>query len=184
MSMRCRSCYRRVVGSQTTAGIIERKVRLDGSVAEFACEPIVVEPGRRAVLRYVTDREWAISGTDVRVPPGTVTVGHYWVDRPYNVYHWLVNGRTLAYYCNVASETTIDPATVAYRDLTVDVLLRTTGEPTVLDEDELPPDLAPAYRLAIAKALESLIANPRMVVREIERETAAALRVRPDLGRS
>lgn len=164
------------MGSQTTAAITERKVRLDGSVAEFACEAVVVEPGRRAVLRYVTDREWAISGSDIRVPVGTVTVGHYWVDRPYNVYHWLVGGRTLAYYCNVATDTTIEPALVAYRDLTVDVLIRTSGEPTVLDEDDLPDDLAPPYRLAIAKALETLIANPRMVIREIERETAAALR--------
>ncbi len=162
--------------SQTKAVITERKTRLDGSVAEFVCEPILVEPGRRAVLRYVTDREWAVSGTDIRVRPGTVTVGHYWVDRPYNVYHWLVGGRTLAYYCNVATDTRIEADLVSYLDLTVDVLLQTGGEPLVLDEDDLPDDLMPTHRLAIARALEQLVANPRMVVREIERETAAALR--------
>ncbi|HZP95968.1 MAG TPA: DUF402 domain-containing protein [Candidatus Limnocylindria bacterium] len=166
------------MGSQTTAPITERKTRLDGSVAEFVCEPLFVEPGRRAVLRYVTDREWAIAGTDIRVQPGTVTVGHFWVDRPYNVYHWLAGGRTVAYYCNVATDTVIDERVVAYQDLTVDVLLRPTGEPTVLDEDDLPDDLAPRYRLAIAKALESLTANPRVVVREIEAETARILRGR------
>ncbi len=166
------------MGSQTNAAITERKTRLDGSVAEFLCEPLVVEPGRRALLRYVTDREWAIPGTEIRVQPGTVTVGHYWVDRPYNVYHWLAGGRTLAYYCNVATDTRVSADAVAYLDLTVDVLIRTSGEPTVLDEDDLPDDLAPPYRLAIAKALESLIANPRMVIREVERETAAALRGR------
>jgi protein associated with RNAse G/E len=158
--------------------MIERKTRLDGSVAEFDCETLVVEPGRRAVLRYVSDREWAIAGTAVRVQPGTVTVGHFWVDRPYNVYHWLSSGRTLAYYCNVATGTTIDAGTVAYTDLTVDVLIEPSARPTVLDEDELPDDLSPQYRLAIAQALDQLIANPRMVIREIERETAAALRGR------
>ena len=163
------------MGSQTKATITERKTRLDRSVAEFACEPLLVEPGRRAILRYVSDREWAVPGTEVRVLPGTVTIGHYWVDRPYNVYHWLVGGRTLAYYCNVATDTTIDHHVVAYRDLTVDVLLRTSGQTTVLDEDELPDDLAPPYRVAIAKALEALVADPRGLMREIERETAAAL---------
>lgn len=166
------------MGSQTKASITERKTRLDGSVAEFLCEPLLVEPGRRAILRYVTDREWAISGTDLRVRPGTVTVGHYWVDRPYNVYQWLVGGQTLAYYCNVATDTRVEPDQVSYLDLTVDVVIRPSGEPTVLDEDDLPDDLASPYRLAIAKALEQLVANPRMVIREIERETAAALRGR------
>jgi predicted RNA-binding protein associated with RNAse of E/G family len=164
------------VGSQTSTTITERKTRLDGSVAEFACEAIVLEPDRRAVLRYVSDREWRIAGADVVVRPGTVTVAHYWVDRPYNVYHWLEDGRTLAYYCNVATDTLISPELVSYTDLVVDVLLRTSGAATVLDEDELPDDLAPPHRLAIAKALEALIANPRFVIREIEQETAAALR--------
>ena len=153
--------------------MIERKTRLDGSVAEFACEPLQVDPGRHAILRYVTDREWAIAGTPLRVTPGTVTIGHYWVDRPYNVYHWIAAGRTLAYYCNVATGTVIEPDLVAYTDLAVDVLVMPRGGgATVLDEDELPPDLAPAHRLTIARALEAL-ADPRPLIREIERASAA-----------
>ena len=128
------------------------------------------------MLRYVSDREWVIADTDVRVPAGAVTVAHYWSDRPYNVYHWLVGGRTLAYYCNIAADTRIEPDLVAYTDLVIDVLLRPWGAADVLDEDELPADLAPGHRLTIAKALEVLIANPRFLIREIEQETAAALR--------
>jgi protein associated with RNAse G/E len=163
------------VARQTSAQITERKRRLDGSVAEYLCEPLVLEPGRRAALRYVSDRHWDIEGTDITVRPGTVTVGHFWVDRPYNVYHWLVDGRTLAYYCNVATDTTIDPALVTYTDLVVDVLVRASGAATVLDEDELPTDLAPAHRLVIAKALEVLITDPRRTIAAIERDTAEAL---------
>jgi predicted RNA-binding protein associated with RNAse of E/G family len=164
------------VARQTSTTITERKTRLDGKTTEFVCERIVLEPRRRAVLRYVSDREWAIADTDVRVPVGTVTVAHYWIDRPYNVYHWLVGGRTLAYYCNIVTDTRIEPDLVAYTDLVVDVLLRPSGAADVLDEDELPHDLAPGHRLAIAKALEVLIANPRFLIREIEQETTAALR--------
>ena len=130
--------------------ITERKTRLDGTAQDFSCEGLFLETGRRAVLRYVSDREWAIADTDVRVPGGTVTVAHYWIDRPYNVYHWLVGGRTLAYYCNIVADTRIEPDLVACTDLVVDVLLRPSGAADVLDEDELPQDLAPGHRLAIA----------------------------------
>jgi predicted RNA-binding protein associated with RNAse of E/G family len=167
------------VARQTSTTIIERKTRLDGSTTEFVCESIVLEPGRRAVLRYVSDREWSIADTDIRVPAGTVTVAHYWIDRPYNVYHWLVDGQTLAYYCNIVTDTRIETELVAYTDLVIDVLLHPSGAADVLDEDELPHDLAPAHRLTIAKALEVLIANPRFLIREIEQETATALRRRP-----
>jgi len=163
------------VASQPRAPITERKTRLDGSVAEFACEALAVEPGRRAVLRYLVDREWPIAGTALRVPVGTVTIGHFWSDRPYNVYHWVVDGRTLAYYCNVAADTVISADAVRYLDLAVDVLLRPSGAIEILDEEELPPDLAPAHRLVIAKALEALISSPRTLLREVESATRDAL---------
>lgn len=156
--------------------MIERKTRLDGSVAEFACTALRVEPGREAVLRYVTDRAWAIPGSPIRVEPGTVTIGHYWVDRPYNVYHWLSGGRTLAYYCNVATETTVAPDLVAYLDLTVDVLVLPSGAVTVLDEDDLPDDLSPSHRRVVARALEAVVTDPRTLIREIERASAPFVR--------
>src|SRR5438445_11238773 len=40
-----------------SSSIRERKTRLDGTVAEFACTLLALEPGRRAVLRYVIARE-------------------------------------------------------------------------------------------------------------------------------
>lgn len=163
------------MASQTRAPITERKTRLDGSVSEYSCEPLLLEPGRRAALRYVMPRGVRIADGALVLEPGTVTVGHYWADRPYNVYHWLTGGRTVAYYCNVATDTVIEPALVGYTDLVVDVLLRPSGETLVLDEDDLPDDLAPPHRLVIAKALEALITNPRMLMREIERETATVL---------
>ncbi len=174
-SLTRRSCYRRVVGRQTSAPIIERKTRLDGSVVEYRCERLVVEPGRRAVLRYVIDRERALPGTEIVLRPGHVTIAHYWVDRSYNVYHWLDGPRTIAYYFSLATDTVIDDEAVTYTDLVVDVLARQSGEITVLDEEELPPDLDPARRAVIARALESIATNPRRLVADIERASRAAL---------
>jgi predicted RNA-binding protein associated with RNAse of E/G family len=164
------------VGSQTRATITERKTRLDGSVVEYVCEPLVVEEGRRAVVRYVAEQDRPLAGTDLVLKKGTVTVGHFWTDRPYNVYHWLDGSRTVAFYVSIATDTAIEPALIAYRDLVVDVLIRPSGALEILDEEELPPSIEPRYRLAIAKALETCVTEGRRLSAEIERETRAVLR--------
>jgi predicted RNA-binding protein associated with RNAse of E/G family len=164
------------VGSQTRATITERKTRLDGSVVEYECEPLVVEEGRRALVRYVTEQDRPIEGSDLVLRKGTVTVGHFWTDRPYNVYHWLDGVRTVALYVNVATDTTITTAAIDYRDLVVDVIIRRSGAIEILDEDELPPSIEPRYRLAIAKAIETCVTEGRRLSAEIERETRAVLR--------
>jgi len=140
------------MGSQTRATITERKTRLDGSVVEYACEALVVEPGRRAIVRYVADQDRPLTGTDLVLRKGTVTV-----------------------YVSIATDTTIEPETIAYRDLVVDVLIRTSGAIEILDEDELPPSIDPRDRLAIAKALETCVTEARRLTAEIERETRAVL---------
>lgn len=161
--------------SQTRAPITERKTRLDGSVVEYACEALMVEAGRRAVVRYVTEQDRPLEGTDIVLRKGTVTVGHFWTDRPYSVYHWVTDGRTVAFYVSIATDTTIEPAAIAYRDLVVDVLIRPSGAIEILDEDELPPSIEPRDRIAIAKALEICVTGAKRLMAEIERETRAAL---------
>ena len=101
---------------------------------EYPCDALVVEPGRRAVVRYVTDRDRHLEGTDLVLRAGTVTIGHFWSDRPYNVYHWLEGGRTIAFYVSIATDTTIGREAIAYTDLFFDVLLRPSGAIDVLDE--------------------------------------------------
>src|SRR5437773_9810484 len=101
--------------SQTRVSIVERKTRLDGSVVEYACEALGVEPGRRAVVRYVADQDRALEGTDLVLRKGTVTVGHFWSDRPYNVYHLLDRVRTGAMSVNIPTATTDVHAPIAKR---------------------------------------------------------------------
>ena len=127
------------------------------------------------MVRSVSDRDRAIEGTELVLRAGTVTIGHFWVDRPYNVYHWRDGERTIALYVSTADGTTIEDQLIAYTDLVVDVLVRPFGAIEILDEDELPPGLEPRHRLAIAKALETCVTEPKRLVNEIERETRAAL---------
>ena len=162
-------------GVSKLARVIERKARLDGSVTEFVCLGLLVEPGRRAVLRYEVDRDWDVAAGAIRVPRGTVTIAHYWIDRPFNVYHWIDRGTTLGYYCNVAAGTAIEAAEVRWTDLVVDVLLRPSGALEILDEDELPDDLAPEHRRTVARALEQIVTDPRRLGSEIERSSRELL---------
>ncbi|HUQ17713.1 MAG TPA: DUF402 domain-containing protein [Candidatus Saccharimonadales bacterium] len=148
--------------------VIERKTRLDGSSVEFACVGLAVEPGRSAVLGYTVDRDWTVAGGVITVPKGAVTVGHFWADRPYNVYHWLVEGWTLAYYVNVSAPPRITVESVDWLDLAVDILVRPDASFLVLDEDEVPTDLDPVHRRTIARALEAVVTSPRGFVLQIE----------------
>ncbi len=151
-------------------------MRLDGTHDDFMCERLLLEPGKRAILRYRVDREWHIADGALVVPAGSVNLAHYWMDRPYNVYQFMADGRTLAFYCNVAEPTAIREDLVEYLDLAVDVLIRPSGEALVLDEDELPPDLAPERRKHIAKAVEELTSGPRRLISQMEEASRAALR--------
>jgi len=130
-------------------------------------------PGTHAVIRYELTRDWHVGG--MTFPKGGYTAGHFWMDRPYNVYHWLVDGRTLAYYFNVGIVDEITEARVAWRDLVIDVLIKPDGAIDILDEDELPADLPSSDRGTIARALEQIVTNPKRLVAEIERASREAL---------
>jgi hypothetical protein len=94
-----------------------------------------------------TDNAGRVTGRRPRVPrrsrlpaaaAGTVSFGHFWTDRPYNVYHWMdgTTGATIGYYVNLADSTRVDGDLLEWRDLAVDILIRPDGNVTVLDEDE------------------------------------------------
>ena len=156
--------------------VIERKIGLDGTLSDFVCQRLRLEPGKRAVLRYVVDRERPVAGGELVLPAGTVTIAHYWSDRPYNVYHWVrPAGGTIAYYANVVDRTSIEESLVSYEDLAVDVLITPSGLATVLDEEELPPDLSPSRRAVVARALEALTSGPLRLAREVEAESRTFL---------
>lgn len=151
--------------------LTERKRRLDGSETEFACEPLRVEPGRRAVVRWVAPEARTLDGTGLTLPAGTVTIGHFWSDRPYTVYAFRVAGAPVGWYCSIVDGVSIGSDAVDYLDLVVDVFIDPAGRAAVLDEDELPADIEPRHRRTINTALETLTGNTRRLIAEIEAES-------------
>src|SRR5262245_38912764 len=119
--------------------ILEIKHLLDGREKRFDCRLLsLASDGGHAAVLWVAPAAMHVHGVDL--PVGTVSVGHFWLDRHYNVYHWLDRaGQTLGYYFNICDQTRIAGGLIEWRDLIVDVLAIPGSRLEVLDEHEPPP---------------------------------------------
>ena len=153
--------------------VLEVKRTLDGREKRFQCR-MLAQDGRGAVVLWVAEEPMNVHG--VALPAGTVSFGHFWTDRFYNVYHWMnPAGTTLGFYFNIADDTRIATGRIDWRDLTVDVLATPDGRLEVLDEHELPADLDPELRRRIDAGVAAILGAPSAVMAEIERASAALI---------
>ncbi|GBD29742.1 hypothetical protein HRbin32_00834 [bacterium HR32] len=148
--------------------VVEVKRRPRGGCAQFACRLLERWPAGVALFYVVGE---ARSVADVHLEPGVATFAYYWRARWYNVYHWVTpEGRTLAYYVNVATPARLRQGTVEWTDLGADVLVRPEAGPEILDARELQalptPLQAPARR-----SLEHVLRAWRRIVQEAEART-------------
>jgi hypothetical protein len=152
--------------------IVEVKRTLSGQEKRFACT-VLAREGSHLIVLFVAAAAMHVHGVDL--PAGTVTFGHFWTDRPYNVYHWLdgVTGSTIGYYVNLSDSTSIGEGSLEWRDLIVDVLLMPDGRATVLDEDEIRADVPSSLRLQIADARATVLGARLALIAELERNRAA-----------
>jgi Protein of unknown function (DUF402) len=105
--------------------IVEPKETLAGERRRFACRLLASGPVE-AVVPYRLPRAGQVG--DVALPRGTLSLGYFWEARSFNAYHWVApGGGTLALYVNIADRTRIGRATIAWRDLSVDLLITPTG---------------------------------------------------------
>ncbi|MES1206475.1 MAG: DUF402 domain-containing protein [Pseudomonadota bacterium] len=119
--------------------ILEIKRTLAGVEKSFECSKLVGDE-RHVVVLSIAREPMHVHGVDL--PAGTVSFGHFWSDRFYNVYHWVdAAQRTIGLYFNIADQTRIGATHLEWRDLVIDVLATPAGRLEVLDEDELPAAL-------------------------------------------
>jgi len=103
------------------------------------------------------------------LPAGTLSIGYFWTDRPYNVYHWMTpGGDTLGVYFNIGDQTHITAEAVYWRDLAVDILVTPDGRFRSLDEEELPADLDCDLRTMIVEVRKDLLSRCQELRRELE----------------
>lgn len=75
---------------------------------------------------------------DVVFKTGDRFVEYYYTDRWYNIFavYDRDDGRLKGWYCNVGKPAVFEAGIVSYIDLALDLWVSTTGQQTVLDEDE------------------------------------------------
>ena len=113
---------------------------------------------------------------DVLLRKGTVSLGYFWQNRPYNVYHWIdAQQNTVALYFNIADGTHISEQAIEWRDLTIDVLITPDGRCRVLDEEELPADIDATLRDFINQARDDLCREPLSRLDEYDKLTRSLI---------
>jgi uncharacterized protein len=151
--------------------ITEVKETLAGTRKTFHCH--VVDRDQRGVVVLFVSKS-PVRVHDVDLPAGTVTFGYFWVDRSFNVYHWMApGGATLSFYVNLADGTVLEDERLFWRDLTVDILVAPGGAAVVLDEDEVPLALEAATRARIEQTKRDVLARAADLRIELEARSDA-----------
>lgn len=158
---------------QDLQAFVEIKHRLDGSIQRFECQPVHVSD-REAVILHRRSSEGRVA--DLVLPAGSLTFGYFWMDRPYNVYHFVTEaGETLGIYFNICDQTEIGAEVLSWRDLIVDLLATPDGRCRVLDAEELPEDLDEPLTRLIQETEQYLQSQHGAVSAEVIGRTAGYL---------
>lgn len=157
----------------SAATIIEIKHTLAGERKTFECELLQRSPGE-AVIIYRMPRDVELE--DILLQSGSVSLGYFWEDRPYNAYHWIDEALgSVALYFNISDRTRIGEQSIEWRDLAVDILISPDGRCRVLDEDELPSDLDAGLRGYIEAARDELCRQPLSRLGEYDKLTRSLM---------
>lgn len=161
--------------------ILEVKRTLAGAEKRFDCRLLARTATHVAVL-WIAPAAMHVHGVDL--PAGTISIGHFWTDRNYNVYHWVrSDASTIGFYFNIADRTVITPAQLSWRDLTLDVLAMPDGRLDLLDEDELPAVLDDEARAHIDAGKGAILNAPAAVMAEVEAASRALVPLLPSVFR-
>ncbi len=153
--------------------ITEVKTTLGGERKLFECELLTLDP-QAAVVIYRMPDDFMLE--DLLLPRGTISLGYFWEEHAYNVYHWVDDKlQTLALYFNVCDNTRISSTQIAWRDLTVDILVTPDRRCRVLDEDELPDDIDSELLSRINATRDALCIDPAGLLLEFETRSRALL---------
>jgi len=142
----------------------ERKRFLSGKEIVYKCELLTLR-GQFGILRYLVRHQRRVGS--LILPPGTVSYGFYWIDRPYILYKWFdKKGNEIGNYFSLADSVVLSPREFCWRDLIVDVLVLPTGQIEILDEEEIPESLDEQLKTRIELDKQIVMKNYRTTVEE------------------
>jgi hypothetical protein len=148
---------------------LEYKHKYSGGTTIFPCF-LVDRNGEELILGFKPDKP--INYIGIHFPLGSVSLGYYWPNRNYNVYHWKdPQGKTLLYYFNISKDTKIGDDRIDWLDLIVDVAAKPGEEPRILDFEEIPPDMPTEDMRIIGNAIKFILSNFGKLREEVESKT-------------
>lgn len=113
--------------------IIERKQKPDGTIREYACTLVHRSP-TLAVIEFVMAQGGEIFGTPIEVPPGSISHGYFWTNRPYDIYRMRrADGTLIAHRFDAVADVVLSDDAVSYRDLILDWWV--TADDVLIEED-------------------------------------------------
>ncbi len=116
---------------------IETKRTLDGREQRFETRAIAVTSRWAAVRFDFAGTTYARAG-GFEIPPGSYTLGFFWRDRTYNLYHISrADGAPIADRFDVVEGVRIRRDGLVYTDLLLDLWVSPLGEVRFEDEDEV-----------------------------------------------
>lgn len=152
--------------------VVERKIKPDGSVREYTCELLHLEP-TLAVVRFRLPEGGSPFGAPIAIPPGSVSDGYFWTRRPYNLYRMRdANGAIAAHRFDAVTAVRLSREAIEYRDLVLDWWVTPGGE--VLEEDREEFDelmaagkVTPEDAAAVAEATRQVYSRYRHIIDDV-----------------
>ncbi|MCY4114865.1 MAG: DUF402 domain-containing protein [Chloroflexi bacterium] len=121
-------------------------------------------------------RGWSHETPTISTNKGDISLGYYWSDRQYNVYHWLSPDQTtIGYYFNIVDAVMISDSGISWTDLVVDYWIGVDGETGFLDMDELPANVDLDVERKINITMEHLSLYGVSIAREVAQRSKEIL---------
>ena len=161
-----------------TVQITEIKWRLNGTHSSYLCG-VADREHDRVVLWYELGRDWTVADGKLLLPKGTLSLGYFWTDRHYHVYHFInsLHTSTLGTYIEISDRTQFRAERLEWTDWIIDILIAPNLGTLVLDEEEL-SDLEEIHHSLIPKIHQiknSILAEQSTILKEIESTTQQIL---------
>jgi hypothetical protein len=154
--------------------VIERKVKADGTIEEYACQ-LLIQTRLLAAVLYALPHGGEPFRTPLPIPPGSISLGVFWRRRPYVVYRFRApDGKLIGHRLDAVSGVRFRPGVVEFRDLILDWWLDAAGQLLRADDRDAFEAAVAAGRidaraLAAARRAERVALRPRRLLLELAR---------------
>ena len=147
---------------------LEIKKLYSGLERQYLCDLIYLEKPF-GILQFILDKDYHVG--NLFLPKGTISLGFFWENRPYNIYQWFDKEILIASYFNISDSTQLFPNKFVWRDLILDILITANSSYKILDEDELEIIKDKEIMQYIRQSKLQIIQDYKMIIKDLDNFT-------------